>query len=116
MRFSLYAPLLGLSAMAALAQYSPRGLYNTNQEVTKNWSRGSLPVAEEPQFAPRLTCELCTAAVPAGEKQGGTNRGAIERAIRALGSRIFPGQRLAAGHGSRLRMDRQPGFRILNRR
>ncbi len=115
MRFSLYAPLLGLSAMAALAQNSPRGLYTTNHKVTNNWTRRSLPVAQEP-LAPRLTCELCTAAVPAAEKQGGTNRGAFERAIRALGSRVFPGERLRAGHGSRLRMDRQPGFRILGKR
>lgn len=104
MRFSLYAPLLGLSAMAALAQSTPRGLYNpANQKA-------------EMQVAPRLTCELCTAAAPSGVKQGGTNRGAVERAIRALGSRVFPGDRLRAGHASRLRMDRQPGFRILSRR
>lgn len=116
MRFSLYAPILGLSAMAALAQNPPRGLYNANHKVTNDWLRGSLPVVQEP-LAPRLTCELCTAAVPTGEKQGGTNRGAIERAIRALGSRIFPGNRLAAGSpGGSIRMDRQPGFRIIGKR
>ncbi len=112
MRFSLYAPILGLSAMAALAQNSPRGPYNTHHEATEDWIRGSLPVVQEP-FAPRLMCELCTAAAPAKVKAGGANRGAIERAIRALGARVFPGNRLAPKPpGGSLRMDRQPGFRI----
>lgn len=112
MRLSLYAPLLGLSAMAALAQTPPGGQNDPNQKVMNGWMRGSLKVAPEPRFAPRLTCDLCTMAAPQREAQGGANRAAVERAIRALGARIFPGKRLAAGRAVR----EQPGFYIPGKR
>lgn len=97
MRLSLYAPLLGLCVLAAPAQTPPRGhLVTTEQTTTGDWMRGPLPVAQ-PHLPARLTCELCTTAAPPVKEQGGTNPAAVKRAIRALGSRIFPGRKLAAG-------------------
>ena len=118
MRISLYAALLGLCATAAVAQTAPGGHNNTNQEPASVWMTGSFPVVPQPPVAARLTCELCTKAGPQREKNG-TNRAAIERAIRGLGSRIFPGMRLTAGRqpgaGSPA-FHRQAGFQVLGKR
>jgi hypothetical protein len=69
-------------------------------------------------MAPRLTCELCARAEPQAEKHG-TNRAAIERAIRGLAARIFPGLRLAANRqpgASTTATHRQAGFQVLGKR
>ena len=105
MRRLLYAPLLGLCFVAALAQTPPRGQNDLNQKLTNRWMRGPLPAAPETRFAPPLVCELCGNAAP---KPDGPNRNAIERAIRALGARIFPG----TGRSSLNGKSKGPGFRV----
>ena len=118
MRISLYAPLLGLCAAAALAQTPPGAHNNTNQKPASSWMTSSMPVVPEPRMGPLLTCELCAKAVPQREKYG-TNRAAIERAIRGLTSRIFPGMRLTSGRqpgASSTAFHPRAGFQVLDKR
>lgn len=92
MRFAACASVLGLYAASALAQSQP-GCRNVMPEFTRAFA--ATAGSQTPPHG--LKIELADVSPV---RRDGANRNVIERAIRALGARVFPGRRLASGRSA----------------
>jgi hypothetical protein len=92
MRTVTCAPILGLCAVALLSQTPPDCKDTVNRTVIDRAMPAVAPtLIAFPAPRPVPDCALCAKLSTTSERRNDANRAAIYRAIRAIGSRIFPG-------------------------
>ena len=96
MRGATCAPILGLLSVAVFAQTSPDCIDTVNWTlIYRSMPAMASGIVTGPGVRPLPECALCARFSQASTaRPGGANRTPIYRAIRALGSRIFPGNLL----------------------